>query len=176
MLIRPRGSRVAPRQYAHRRRLARGRSNARTLTRVIKIAELPFRCSCYGCKCRHCRRCRRRRHHGDVTSPITRRELSLPPAPRDNHRSTCLRAGIRRLVPLGVSCRRQVLAIFSRKKSKERALLRIILTTGLPSSLSLSFSGETCYLASETPRSAHCRSRSLRLETQNARHVARSPD
>lgn len=54
MLIRP--SDVCPWQCAQhrnlRRRLARDRrGDLRTLTFVVKIAELPFPCSCYGCKC-----------------------------------------------------------------------------------------------------------------------------
>jgi len=82
------------------RRLARGRSNVCTLTRVIKIAELPFRCSCYGCKCRcrHCRRCRRRRHQRTTSARDSRPSISPSPAPLPGiitGRSACSRAATR---------------------------------------------------------------------------------
>jgi len=110
------------------RRLARGRSNACTLTRVIKIAELPFRCSCYGCKCRcrHCRRCCRRRHQRTTSARDSRPSVSPFPAPLpgDNYQPISMLArcnAIRRLPSLGVSCRRQVTAIFSERNQREPA-------------------------------------------------------
>lgn len=54
-----------PRQYARASATIasrRERCNARPLTPVVKIAELPLHCSCYGCKYQYRRRLRRQEH------------------------------------------------------------------------------------------------------------------